>query len=196
MQHVSKFELAEQERVVGLTPQDFPVPLLPVQSGFQCQEEGCLHLCATEKRMKSHWLTGHGRRGQPNINWQPVPLQTFFKGNLLRYFTGTPSVTETEKSVSTLESGPKDREVRSRSHFFCQRFANTASQDDLEPNAAVNPPLSPISAIQFSSLLDSSNNPLLHHYIASTSLSISTDNEMRMMVRKPFNYGIPLSCLF
>lgn len=68
--------------------------------------------------MKSHWLTSHGGRGQPNINWQPVPLQTFFKGNLLRYFTGTPSTTETEKSVSTFgcESGLKDAKVRSRSY--------------------------------------------------------------------------------
>jgi len=102
MQHVSSLELAEQEVVVGLTPQEFPVPLLPVQDGLQCQRDDCLHLCVTEKRMKSHWLSAHGRNGKPAIDWQPAPLQTFFKGNLLRYFTGTPSLSQSEKFSSGL----------------------------------------------------------------------------------------------
>ncbi|CAG8984282.1 hypothetical protein HYALB_00010707 [Hymenoscyphus albidus] len=167
MQHVSKFELAEQDCVVGLTPQDFPVPLLPVQSGLQCQYNSCLHLCATEKRMKSHWLSSHERRGQPIIDWKPVPLQTFFKGNLLRYFTGIPHIKEPDKKLAQFgcDNGVKNLEVNS----------------EPKPAEAARAPLSPLSAIQLSNLIDSSNNPLLHHYIASTSLSLSTNSEMRLM---------------
>lgn len=61
MQYASDFELAPQELVVDLTPLEFPVPMLPVQDGFQCLEEKCFHLCITEKRMKSHWLSVHRR---------------------------------------------------------------------------------------------------------------------------------------
>ena len=90
MQHMEKFELAEHELVMRYRPGEFPVPLLPVQSGLQCRSENCSYLCVTEKRMKQHWLAVHGRQGLVACDWQTVPLQTFFKGNLLRYFTGTP----------------------------------------------------------------------------------------------------------
>lgn len=66
----------------------FPVPLLSIQDGLKCESEGCGHLCASEKRMKSHWLLVHRRPGQEVLDWQPAPLQTFYRGNLLRYFTG------------------------------------------------------------------------------------------------------------
>lgn len=66
---------------------DFPVPGLPTTSGFQCLSPGCGHLCATVKRMQSHWVSSHHASGCAALDWQSVPLQTFFKGNLLRYFT-------------------------------------------------------------------------------------------------------------
>lgn len=87
MQYVSSFELDEAEKVRCLEPQDFPVPQLPVQDGLRCEHPQCRHLCVSTKRMKSHWSVEHGRSGQAVFDWQPVPLQTFFRGNLLRYFT-------------------------------------------------------------------------------------------------------------
>ncbi|PYI04994.1 hypothetical protein BO78DRAFT_371888 [Aspergillus sclerotiicarbonarius CBS 121057] len=65
----------------------FPVPYLPVEPGLQCLSPGCLYLCASVKRMQSHWRFEHRRRGNNDRDWHPVPLQTFFRGNLLRYFT-------------------------------------------------------------------------------------------------------------
>ena len=91
MQHLKKFELADHELVTQYVPEEFPVPLLPVQSGLQCRSEDCAYLCVTEKRMKHHWLSVHERQGLAACDWRPVSLQTFFRGNLLRYFTGTPS---------------------------------------------------------------------------------------------------------
>jgi hypothetical protein len=87
MQYVSKLQLDEPEDVIRSRIHLFPVPLLPVQDGLSCESEGCAHLCVSEKRMKSHWLSVHGRAGQEVLDWRPAPLQTFFRGNLLRYFT-------------------------------------------------------------------------------------------------------------
>ena len=36
--------------------------------------------------MKGHWAFEHGRQGKSDVDWHPVPLQTLFRGNLLRYF--------------------------------------------------------------------------------------------------------------
>lgn len=99
MQHVSKLELDEAENVIDAKAQEFPVPLLPVQDGLMCDSEGCLHLCVSVKRMRTHWLTEHGRSGHAFLDWHPVPLQTFFRGNLLRYFTDPRSVSSQTKNV-------------------------------------------------------------------------------------------------
>lgn len=102
MQYVNKFELAEHELVMQYIPGEFPVPLLPVQSGLQCRSEDCAYLCMTEKRMRHHWLSVHGRQGLAACDWQTAPLQTFFKGNLLRYFTGTPSGDPAERTPAQI----------------------------------------------------------------------------------------------
>lgn len=86
LRSAEQFELAEHEVVMRCIPDEFPVPLLPVQNGLRCLYGACAYLCLTEKRMKHHWLSVHGRRGQAS-DWEPAALQTFFRGNLLRYFT-------------------------------------------------------------------------------------------------------------
>lgn len=81
------FPLAKPEVVIGSEVTKFPVPLLPVLDGLKCLEGGgCDYLCVSTKRMQNHWMSIHGRHGTTG-DWQPVPLQTFFRGNLLRYFT-------------------------------------------------------------------------------------------------------------
>lgn len=37
--------------------------------------------------MQNHWIAEHDRKGAPGVDWSPAPLQTFFRGNLLRYIT-------------------------------------------------------------------------------------------------------------
>jgi hypothetical protein len=104
MQYVKKFELADHEVVMQYTPVEFPVPLLPVHSGLQCSSKDCVYLCVTEKRMKHHWLSIHGRQGLAACDWKASPLQTFFMGNLLRYFTSTPPGKRAERSTSPIAS--------------------------------------------------------------------------------------------
>jgi hypothetical protein len=90
MQYVAKLHLDEPEIVIQSKVHKFPIPLLPVLDGLACKHRGCHHLCASVKRMKSHWVSTHGRLGQELFDWNHAPLQTFFRGNLLRYFTKSP----------------------------------------------------------------------------------------------------------
>ncbi|XRM39978.1 hypothetical protein ABZX51_003305 [Aspergillus tubingensis] len=86
--YVASLCLREPNDVVPPSGADkFPVPHLPVEPGLRCQAAGCMYLCASNKRMQSHWRTVHGRKGDCTTDWRPVPLQTFFRGNHLRYFT-------------------------------------------------------------------------------------------------------------
>ncbi|EED22669.1 conserved hypothetical protein [Talaromyces stipitatus ATCC 10500] len=68
-------------------PQDFPVSYLPLEKGWQCNSPGCYYLCASKKRMETHWPAEHGRKGNPSRDWSPTLLQTFFRGNMVKYFT-------------------------------------------------------------------------------------------------------------
>ncbi|CAH0052441.1 unnamed protein product [Clonostachys solani] len=88
MAYVSKFPLLEPEEVITKPMNDFPVPFLPVFDGLKCLDSSCSYLCISTKRMQKHWLSEHGRHGYDNKDWQPALLQTFFRGNSLRYFTG------------------------------------------------------------------------------------------------------------
>jgi hypothetical protein len=98
MKYVSKLDLDQPEVVLQSEIRQFPVPLLPVQDGLRCESEGCFYLCRSDKRMKSHWYLVHGRPGVEHQDWRSVPLQTFFSGNLLRYFTApSPRVVPTER---------------------------------------------------------------------------------------------------
>ena len=89
MQYVSTLELNNPETVLRSTDdlKAFPVPLLPVQDGWKCNHRDCSHMCVTEKRMQHHWTVEHDRPGRPQSDWSSAPLQTFFRGNSLRYFT-------------------------------------------------------------------------------------------------------------
>ncbi|GLA45928.1 hypothetical protein AnigIFM63604_007887 [Aspergillus niger] len=86
--YVASLSLREPNDVIPPSGADqFPVPYLPVEPGLQCQSAGCKYLCASNKRMQSHWRTVHGRKADCTTDWRTVPLQTFFRGNHLRYFT-------------------------------------------------------------------------------------------------------------
>lgn len=88
LSYASRFKLAEPQSVIQTGIGEFPVGLLPVLDGLQCTAAtSCGFLCASTKRMQKHWLSVHGRHGNANKDWRSTPLQTFFKGNLLHYFT-------------------------------------------------------------------------------------------------------------
>ncbi|KAL3471204.1 hypothetical protein BJX99DRAFT_237959 [Aspergillus californicus] len=87
-QYVEGLWLRQPQDVVPPTDaRQFPVPFIPVESGLRCEARGCGHLCVSSKRMQAHWREDHRCKGDPSVDWRPAPLQTFFRGNILRYFT-------------------------------------------------------------------------------------------------------------
>ncbi len=86
MEYAQSLDLTNPRNVVLPEPYEAPVPFLPTASGLACGASGCGHLCITVKRMKRHWATVHSDVVADAAQWRPVDLQTFFRGNQLRYF--------------------------------------------------------------------------------------------------------------
>jgi hypothetical protein len=86
MNYAEELDLADPKDVILPGPNEGPVPFLIATSGLACGATGCGHLCVTTKRMKWHWATAHGDVAAQDSQWRPVDLQTFFRGNQLRYF--------------------------------------------------------------------------------------------------------------
>lgn len=85
--YASNLKLKKPEDVSEPREEDFPMPYLPLEQGWRCEALRCDYLCVSTKRMENHWSAKHGRKGYPSNDWSPAPLQTFFRGNMLRYFT-------------------------------------------------------------------------------------------------------------
>ncbi|CAH0058480.1 unnamed protein product [Clonostachys solani] len=124
LKHPSEL-LGTRSSIILGEDEDFPVPGLPVISGLQCLDPGCGHLCVSVKRMQSHWKAEHHKSGCAALDWQSVPLQTFFRGNLLRYFTH-PALSVVKLADSSPES--PDHQIRAK-HDAWESHADLAESD-------------------------------------------------------------------
>lgn len=110
VEYASQFELADLDSIILPDETQFPVDSLPIHDGLACRFEGCGHLCATIQRMKAHWSSVHHLSPRNDVNWCSVPLQTFFRGNALRYFTNpallASSTDSSEEPMSASEESP------------------------------------------------------------------------------------------
>lgn len=152
MQYVSSLLLDEPENVMQCLIKCFPVPLLPVQTGLRCALRDCSHLCVSVKRMQSHWINVHGRHGVATKDWHPAPLQTFFKGNLLQYFT-----------EPTFDSFHNEYEIPS------SIGSDKKKDNGHQNNSQILDPL------ECPANLNQTDNILLQHFVNSTCNTISTD---------------------
>ncbi|KAJ6447299.1 Mir1 [Purpureocillium lavendulum] len=156
LEYASQFNLAKPEEVAETAVAEFPVPLLPVLDGLRCRgvdDDGCScgHLCVSTKRMQQHWLAAHGRHGTI-ADWHPVPLQTFFRGNELRYFTGP---------VQASPLGP----------FLAQTV--DLQTEDLQSHPTKGDPGAAVTKGGLhSGGLDHIDQKLLHHYTTATYLTL------------------------
>ncbi|KAJ5682242.1 hypothetical protein N7462_005407 [Penicillium macrosclerotiorum] len=91
IRYTSRMKLRRPEEVKQPQSYEFPVPHLHLEQGWQCEAPGCDYLCISRKRMERHWSTVHNCKGYPTFDWSAAPLQTFFRGNMLRYFTSRES---------------------------------------------------------------------------------------------------------
>ena len=113
MEYAQKLDLANPGDVILPEPNEAPVPFLLTTSGLACRASGCGHLCITVQRMKRHWATVHSDVVADAERWRPVDLQTFFRGNQLRYFIVCRHSTATSQPErnSTLDSKASSLEI-------------------------------------------------------------------------------------
>lgn len=153
MEYASSMKLQDPQKVEPPTSAQFPVPYLPVERGWKCSAPGCDYMCVSSKRMENHWPATHGRKGNDDRDWTAVPLQTFFRGNMLRYFTKQcPSPTSI-----------KDRQNRNN-------YPAVLSS----PNSVEIPYL---QSIREKYSLDPLDSLILEHYLSSTSINLMLDDD-------------------
>ncbi|SPO05584.1 uncharacterized protein DNG_08271 [Cephalotrichum gorgonifer] len=152
LEYAGSMELKDPKEVTPPTPAQFPVPHLPIEWGWRCSAPGCDYMCVSDKRMETHWPATHGRKGSDDRDWTAAPLQTFFRGNMLRYFT--------KQCI-----GPTS--VQGRQKFNIQ--AVSSSMDSLEAPCP--------QTIGEKYLLDPLDYSILEHYLSSTSISLMLDDD-------------------
>ncbi|KAK0906134.1 hypothetical protein LTR02_006162 [Friedmanniomyces endolithicus] len=105
----SRYDLADQDDIVYPDQSRSPIKELPVHDGLLCLAKSCSHLCITEKRMQAHWREHHPGKADAETQhrlprWRPAKLQTFLRGNNLRYFIVSDRPTPTTPGRRELES--------------------------------------------------------------------------------------------
>lgn len=172
MEYVSQFSLASPEEVFQMPIHKFPVPGFPELDGLHCESDGCDHLCVSEKRMRSHWVADHGRTGSgKDGDWKTARLQTFFRGNLLRYFTAPESLTEIGIE--------KQKFTRNYPHTKAEYYQTkspgiSSSLDDIWVKDMTELLLER-STTEVSISLDEKDSFLLEHYLVHTAPTIGSD---------------------
>jgi hypothetical protein len=86
MRYVASLELREPQDVVIPTIPEAPAPFLPIVNGFACCVPACRYLSISVKCLTTHWKTEHQTANRTDVRWHRVKLQTFFRGNRLKYF--------------------------------------------------------------------------------------------------------------
>lgn len=86
---VSNLNILEPEEVSVPAPSSPALAYITKFSGLKCAVPQCGHLTVSTKRMKLHWKQAHRSLESPtrdNDLARNVILQTFFRGNKVKYF--------------------------------------------------------------------------------------------------------------
>lgn len=162
--------LLDPEEVPCPSPKSKPFPHLSVAAGYRCTLPGCDHLCISQKRMSQHLREHHGRSRNRDLERcsQQAHMQTFFKGNKVRYF-------EVQLDPGTLlkPAATEQLERMDRYHFLTAPFVQNV---DSTPRRATN---DGEEVIQRASITQDQMQDLmyLHHYTTSTALSMNRGTE-------------------
>jgi hypothetical protein len=154
--YTKDLKLKRPEEVQSPLPEDFPVPHLPAEKGWRCLAPGCDYLCASNKRMENHWPAVHAKKGTPEIDWCFALLQTFFRGRMLRYFTG--------QNQRELQS------TRQKSGQIAKFQELSVSPDQLLETSLVK-------SVQEKYDLDALDSQLLSHYLDSSYKTFVTNKK-------------------
>ena len=126
-------DLAELDEVQYPEATQPPIRGLPVLDGYACTVEGCSHTCSTFKRMQAHWRADHPElyraKGAKGYS-RRVKLQTFFRGNCLRYFivaeglsdSSSDSALSLPRATPTIDKNKSSTEWLLIKHFNAEAF--------------------------------------------------------------------------
>lgn len=130
MAYTRQLDLIEPEDVPIPDANDGPISSLPVIDGFVCHVAECRHLCATAKRMKAHYNTEHREATTVHFNYRPAKMQTFFRGNKLKYFVfRQPQEMSTNSEQAEASSNNEATHMRRPIHDFNHDFNGVALGD-------------------------------------------------------------------
>lgn len=152
-----KLRLQDPSDVVDPSPGSSPVPELPVYKGYSCLSPGCDHVCASVKRMAQHWSDIHGERESRNVQARDCWLQTFFRGNKIRYFEVSAPI-ESPTTAAEIVSPPASTST-TNSHSRGER--STANDNNLYYRRLDTPLPLDMAALHY-----------LHHFTTVTSLTL------------------------
>ena len=168
MEYAATFSLGSPEKINQAFITFFPIPELPLIDGLRCLGPGpCDYLCASTKRMQAHWIATHGRHGNQNQrDWQTALLQTFFKGNLLHYFTDPKA---TLQNISSQDQSSLLTDVASLPSLLDKHRTWVYHYNQ---TTILYPGLSFDGIAASYGRLDEMDQILLHHYLTSTYLTL------------------------
>lgn len=172
-------QLACFKHVKLLEPDDITPPLgaesipeLPLYEGRRCMTDGCTYTCVSEKRMQQHWREQHHNQALAD---RTAYLQTFFRGNKLRYF----EVNRTKTTSSNLQ--PRSQ-IQANGTYVAGSFREV--QDTKSEVVSSNPTLQRALHAQF----DLDAMKLMHYCTVSTCLTLNRATEsvefLRMIVTR------------
>ncbi|KAI1130744.1 hypothetical protein F5Y10DRAFT_235075 [Nemania abortiva] len=154
LDQLSSLHLRPPERVGVPASDSRRIADLPVLFGFRCSAPDCNYACTSTKRMCQHWSEVHNEPNSKAIKYREARLQTFFRGNKIRYF-------EVE--------GPKDVQCGMRKESqLATRESSVPSLGDLAEEV--------FRGIQ-APCLDHQSLLYMHHYIRHSSLFLNRGNE-------------------
>lgn len=116
---VSNLNILEPDEVPVPAPSSPALAYITKFSGLRCTVPQWGHLTVSTKRMKLHWKQDHGSLGLPTRDSdlaRDVILQTFFRGNKVKYFeVESAHTTDTGSSIShdSVHSETSDKAVQS-----------------------------------------------------------------------------------
>ena len=164
LDEISTLTLYQPEDVPFPPYNSVALPDLPVYKGYRCNASGCSRAFVSQKRMNQHWSESHQECSSVDVDCRPTHLQTFFKGNKIRYFEVIPP------------SGRAISQPTSNESLTHRRVSSTPLfMEGISHHQEIITDLTSLDYISESPFghLDMSTLELLHHYTTSTSHTIS-----------------------
>jgi hypothetical protein len=169
---VSQLTILEPDTIRVPAPTSPAIGYLPKFSGLRCSAPHCGHLTVSMKRIKLHWSQVHESATRspayPNLA-SNVILQTFFRGNKVRYF-------EVESVETTSPHGYNTEELDAHN---CNSSSHDIGPDDAHSHdtdcqpTPLAPPTTQSRTLPLTiDPFDLSSLPYFHHFITTTSLTL------------------------